>query len=271
MSRRRWGRAASGSRARRAAWPACRALHRHQVARHEVAVHVDRGHGQHAGHDQVEGFSQDLLLAVVQGEALVLPEVPVGEELQFAAQHGLVVGRQHAGAAGLLPGQQGGQGVAVEVCVGLGLRGVDDVQHGLRAQVVEQQEAVGPVPVKHLRTRRPAARISSAMRTKGSLFSLSGGVSIAAGLVVQPQVAAKANRPRPGQASGDRGGWPQRREPEWKAASRCGSAATVVGDRVMAGDVGAGRQARQAPWSNPADSTNASNASVRGERRRARS
>ena len=68
----------------------------HQVAHHEVTVHIDAGGLQVVGHDLVKGLAQQGLLLVIQRELAVLGNVPVGKQLQFAAQQGFAVGGQVA-------------------------------------------------------------------------------------------------------------------------------------------------------------------------------
>ena len=61
----------------------------------------------------------------------------------------MVVGRQHAGARGFLPHDQGVNRLQIQVQRWRGSR-VDDLHHGACTQVVEQQEALGLMPVQHL-------------------------------------------------------------------------------------------------------------------------
>ena len=75
----------------------------HQVARHKVAVHVDKWPGQVFLGDGVKSFVQHPGLRLVQGDLAVLAQVPLGKQAHFTAQKCFVVGRQHAGARGLLP------------------------------------------------------------------------------------------------------------------------------------------------------------------------
>ena len=59
-------------------------------------MHIDAGGLQVVGHDLVKGLAQQGLLLVIQRELAVLGNVPVGKQLQFAAQQGFAVGGQVA-------------------------------------------------------------------------------------------------------------------------------------------------------------------------------
>ncbi|MNT12657.1 hypothetical protein D3C72_1475930 [compost metagenome] len=103
--------------------------------------------------DQREGAVQALLQLPFHGHAAVLADVPLGKERQFTLEQRAVVGRQHAGLGGQLPADQRVDGQVVEWPVGVRAGRIDHVEHGLAAQVVEQQEAVVAVPFEHLRRR----------------------------------------------------------------------------------------------------------------------
>ena len=119
----------------------------------------------------------------------------------------------------------------------------------LRAQVVQQHEALRLVPFQHPRHVQPGLRPSGRRPcTKGRQSSLSGGASMmmrlrAASLGVDAQVAAEAGVGR---------GQPQRRGQQavraarcrpamGKAASRCGSAQVTGGGWRRGGGGGRGR------------------------------
>ena len=102
------------------------------------------------GHQAVKHGVQALLLGVAQCDVIVLCHVPIGEELQLAAQQGLVIGGQHVGLGGLLPEHQGinslqKQGLPLwQFSVG------QHLHHGVRTQVVQQHEALRLLPGQHL-------------------------------------------------------------------------------------------------------------------------
>ena len=122
----------------------------HQVARHEVAVHINPAPGQVLRHDGGKGGIQRALLGGIQRQAAVAAQVPLGEQSQFAVQQGLVVERQHIRFGGSLPGHQGVHRLQVQPQIGLRLGRVDGLHHGLGAQVAQQHEALGLVPGQHL-------------------------------------------------------------------------------------------------------------------------
>ena len=123
----------------------------HQVARHEVAVHIHLRRGQIALHDQVERGLQHLVLLGRELVLAVLRHIPLGEQLQLAAQQRLVIGRQHLRSRGQLPGQQHIQRPQVVRLRRLGLLGVEGAYHGGVPEVGEQHEAVGFIPLQHAR------------------------------------------------------------------------------------------------------------------------
>ena len=90
----------------------------HQVARHEIAMHVSSGLGQVVCEDKAEHRFQGLPLANVQLEAEVALQVPLGKQIEFASQQGFIVERQHALAAGQLPADQR-IGCIAEQCIGI--------------------------------------------------------------------------------------------------------------------------------------------------------
>ncbi len=109
-------------------------------------MHIDLGGGQVVRDDAVEGLLQRLRHRALGRDAFVLLEVPVGEQLQFAPEQGVVVGRQHAGARGELPGQQGVERLQVARVVGGGVLRLDLFHHGLLPQIGQQHEALGLIP-----------------------------------------------------------------------------------------------------------------------------
>ena len=122
----------------------------HQVARHEIAMHKDSGRRQVGLHDQGEGLVQRVLELALHRHAAVPGQVPLGKERELALQQRRIVGRQHAGPGRELPADQRIDRLLVARPVGVGIVRVDHVEHRLRTEVVEQQEALGLVPVEHL-------------------------------------------------------------------------------------------------------------------------
>ncbi|MCY1418649.1 hypothetical protein D9M71_342130 [compost metagenome] len=111
----------------------------HQVARHVVAMHQHLGLGQGAADQQVGNALPGRQALALQLDPQVTLQVPLGEQLQFATQQGIVIaGHGHVEAA-LLERQQRLQGV-IEQCIGV--FGIDDVKVGLASQVIEDQEAL---------------------------------------------------------------------------------------------------------------------------------
>ena len=103
-------------------------------------------------------MGDDLFERVVQCEAhglnndraLVLDQIPLGEQFHLAAQQGFVVRRQHPRLGGQLPGQQRVHRLHVQAQIGLRVVAVDDLHHGLPAQVGQQHEALWLVPSQYL-------------------------------------------------------------------------------------------------------------------------
>ena len=104
-----------------------------------------------------------VLQARIHRDAAVLGDVPVGKELQLARQQSVVVSRQYAGARRELPGNQRVHRVHVKLVNRRAHRGkrvqrrllLDELHHGLRAQVAEQHEALRFVPGQHARRVQP--------------------------------------------------------------------------------------------------------------------
>ncbi len=191
----------------------------HQVAHHEVAVHVHAGGRQVLRHDGVEGAGQRGLLRIGQRGLAVAGDVPVGKELQLAAQQRLVVGRQHTGARGALPVDEQIHGLQVPGVRGGRVGRVQALDGGLRAQVGQQHETVRFVPGQDLRHAQ-AGRLQQRLHLheRAAVFLVGRRVhDDAAGAInsVQAQVAAKARvRGRRAQGLGpqlERGG--QRGQP----------------------------------------------------------
>ena len=121
-------------------------MRHHQIARHEVAVHIHAGCGQVALRYGLEGFVQHLALGAVDLQLPMLGEVPIGEQRQLAMQQSGVIGGQHAGATALLQRQQRVDGPQIKALVSLRVITVDHLHHGVCANVVQQHEALRFVP-----------------------------------------------------------------------------------------------------------------------------
>ena len=171
-------------------------------------MHIDAGRLQVVSDDLVEGLAYQGLLLVVQRELAVLADVPVGKQLQLAAQQGFIVNRQIARIAGLggqLPVQQGLKGRAIPAFGVLGLFGVQRFDDGLAAQVVEQHEAIGGIPFQNLGHAQTGLGHQALHLDEGrAVFLVRRGVhdnQAAAVGAVQPQIAAKARIGRGGAQS----------------------------------------------------------------------
>lgn len=114
-------------------------LAEHQVARHIVAMDEHPRLLQRAAYQQVADPLPAGQRLALQLHAEVAGQVPVGEQLQLAAQHRFVVGRQDTGDIDLLEGDQRIQGRFEQL---VGISGMKHVEVGLPAQVTEQQETV---------------------------------------------------------------------------------------------------------------------------------
>jgi hypothetical protein len=66
---------------------------RHQVARHEVTVHIDGRGGQIFGDDGAEHPVQRLTQRAIDRDAAVLCQIPLRKKFQFALEQGFVVSR----------------------------------------------------------------------------------------------------------------------------------------------------------------------------------
>ena len=80
----------------------------------------------------------------------MLRDIPLREQIHFAAQERVVIGRQYARLRGFLPDDQGIYGLQIHV-QWRRRGGVDALHHGLIAQVAEQHKALRLVPIEHLR------------------------------------------------------------------------------------------------------------------------
>lgn len=151
------------------------------------------------GDDLIEGLAEQGLLPVVQRELTVLGDIPVGKQLQLAAQQGFVIERQGSGIAGLggqLPVQQHLDGGAVPGFGILGFFGVQSLDDGLAAQVAQQHEAMAGVPVQNLRHAQ-AGLVHQALNLgkRRAIFLVGRRVhddQAAAIAAIQAQIAAKA-------------------------------------------------------------------------------
>ena len=113
-------------------------------------MHSHAGHGQVVGDDLGEHAVQRGALLLVQRDAPVLGDVPVGEQRQLALQHGCIVDGQHTGLGRQLQGDQRINGLVEQRCGILWRVALQYVQHGLGAQVTQQHEARRLVPGQHL-------------------------------------------------------------------------------------------------------------------------
>src|SRR6202022_2013463 len=79
-------------------------------------------------------------------------DVPLGENIQLALEHGLVVWRQRALARGKLPAHQSSTGIAIEARRG---RMRELVYVHARAEIGEQQESLVEIVRQNLRRIEP--------------------------------------------------------------------------------------------------------------------
>ena len=126
----------------------------HQITRHEIAVHVNAGPGQVVLNDAGKGFVERAAHLAphfsLHGHAPMAVQVPVRKKFKLALEQGAVIRRQHAGTRSFLPVHQRVHGLQVQAQVGLRVFALDDLHHGVRAQVAQQHEAVRGIPVQHL-------------------------------------------------------------------------------------------------------------------------
>ena len=141
-------------------------------------------------------------MRVVQGNAFVLGQIPIGKQLDFAAQHRFVVSGQHARFGGQLPSQQAVGGGHVLGMVGLRVISVDAIHHRVLAQVAHEHETVGFVPGQDLGHQQTGlAQQSRDVHKRAAVFMRRWGIhddQAVALLVVDAQVAAKAGVGRGG-------------------------------------------------------------------------
>ena len=114
----------------------------HEVARHEVAMHVHAWLSEVAREDRPEDMLERFLLPRRERDAQVAPDVPLGKEGELAAQERLVVLRQNARLARALPAHQRGSGVAEELAH-VAVVQCRDV--GRRAEVAHEEESLPEV------------------------------------------------------------------------------------------------------------------------------
>ena len=147
-------------------------------------------------HDAVERLAQRLGVFAFQRHTLVLRQVPVGKQLQLAAQQRLVVVGQHAGLRGQLPGQQRVHRLQIARLVGGWVLGLHLLHHGLATQVAQQHETLRFVPGQDVGHQQASAlHQRSDLHERAAVFKRRWGVHHdAAGAAggVQSQVAPKA-------------------------------------------------------------------------------
>jgi hypothetical protein len=138
----------------------------HEVARHEVAVHIHPRRAERAQVvrlDRSQGASQRVLLFGAELEAAVRLDVPLVKQRELAREQSIIVGRQHVGPGGQLPAHQGVNGAHVEIMRWLaaqgrcrwGAMGGDDLHQRLRAQIGQQHKALWLVPGQHFGREYP--------------------------------------------------------------------------------------------------------------------
>ena len=101
---------------------------------------------QIAGKDQAENPTERVGLLRAQLETEVAADVPLGKEIEFPPQQGLVVGRQHAFSAGKLPADQRVDRVAEKR---VRIPGVERCEVSRGAQVRQQQKSARKVLCQH--------------------------------------------------------------------------------------------------------------------------
>jgi len=124
----------------------------HQVARHIVAVHIDLALTQRPRHQQIKDGIQLGTQGRIHINAKMLFQIPLGKQLQLAAQQGLVVDRQHIRLADALNPDQGING-ATETLIGIVL--AEHRQPGFGPHVRQQQKAARQVlgdDMRHMHT-----------------------------------------------------------------------------------------------------------------------
>jgi hypothetical protein len=105
-------------------------------------MNVSPGLCKAAGENQSEDRFQRLPLPGIEFDAKVAPQIPLGEQIEFASQQCFVVQGQHGVAAGELPADQR-IGRIAEQPVGIAI--VERGEISRRAQVRQQQETLGKI------------------------------------------------------------------------------------------------------------------------------
>lgn len=126
-----------------------------------------------------------------RGEAQPLVQAPVGEEVEFAAQQGGVIGGEVVDRGAVLQVVEQVEGALVP---GQGRRGLVALEARLQrrvAEIVELEEAGVEVHAVKRRHRQAGRTHCSAMATKGPLSSCSGGASISTRVVPSGRVRRK--------------------------------------------------------------------------------
>ena len=134
----------------------------HQIARHEVAMHINACAVQRIEVAGLDLRKQRIELGderAIQRKPPVLADIPLGKQCQLARQQRVVVRRQHARFGGELPLHQHVDGLHIKIKMrrrglhaGIDSGGWrDHVHHGLCAQVGQQHEAQRRIPGQHAR------------------------------------------------------------------------------------------------------------------------
>jgi hypothetical protein len=118
---------------------------------------------------------EPLVQCAFDREASMPGHVPVGEQRQLTFEQCPIVGRQHLRPGCQLPPDQGIDGLGIEWSRGLRIGRVDHVEHGLAAEIVEQQEALGFVPLEHLRGGQARVAHQPGDLNEGGAVLLGGG------------------------------------------------------------------------------------------------
>ena len=176
----------------------------HQVAAVEVAVHQHGRLGLAGLQDQLEALLQLFLLPGVQRHAAVARDIPLGEEVELAAQQRAVVGRHLRLRVDLLQPDQRVERAAVQGVGRLQALAGGEVlrlqlgQQRARAQVGQQQEALRLVPGQHLGRVQPGRAQQAGDLHEGAAVLVAGrrvhDDQAAAGAVgrIDAEIAAEA-------------------------------------------------------------------------------
>ncbi|SFF38863.1 LPS assembly outer membrane protein LptD (organic solvent tolerance protein OstA) [Fontimonas thermophila] len=114
----------------------------HQIARHVIAVDEHTRLGQGRADQSMLDRGQHLTLTRRQRALQMTADVPVREQIQFALEQRGVVGRQHTGAGGALPADQGRDRIAHQR---IGIVLIEHLQKRLLAEIGEKQIAAHAV------------------------------------------------------------------------------------------------------------------------------